>query len=36
MEPRKMVLMTLFAGQEWRLRESGFMDTVRERESGTS
>ena len=36
MESRKMVLMNLFSGKEWRHRcRDGLVDTAREGESGT-
>ena len=37
MESRKMVLMDLFVGQEWRCRLRGqTVDTVRDREGGVN
>ena len=36
MEVRKMVLMTLFAGQQWRRRQNRLVETVGEREGGTN
>ena len=34
MESRKMVLMNLFAEQQWKRRQTRLGDTVREREGG--
>ena len=36
MEPRKMGLMNLFAGQQWRCRHSRLVDTMGEGEGGTN
>ena len=36
MESRKIVLMSLYAGQQWKCRHSRFVDTMREGEDGTN